>query len=99
MKHIYRVVGLTLFWLLPSAQAQEGDDIYSTRCAACHASPVNEAVRAPARSALEELAPESIYRALTQGVMRIAASGLTNSQMQIVAEYLSGEAMEDLGLE
>jgi len=78
--------------------AQDGEDLYEARCAACHEPPVNEAVRAPAHADLAELAPESIYQVLTQGVMRIQASGLSNSQLQSVAEYLTGRTMSDLGL-
>jgi polyvinyl alcohol dehydrogenase (cytochrome) len=90
---------LSLFVLQSGIMAQESSEVYDARCAACHEAPANEAVRAPARSDLESLTPEIIYRALTQGVMRISASGLTNGQMQSVAEYLTGRPMSAINLE
>jgi len=79
--------------------AQENSDLYTERCAACHEAPANEVVRAPARAELADQTPEAIYRALTQGVMRIQASGLSNSQVQVIAEYITGRPMSDLNLE
>ena len=79
--------------------AQDGEALYTSRCAACHESPMNETVRAPAISALAQQPPEIIYRALTQGVMRIQASGLSNLELQAVAEHITGQPLEDLNLE
>jgi polyvinyl alcohol dehydrogenase (cytochrome) len=102
MKKSYFNTCLFIFSLLvlqSGVMSQESNELYDARCAACHEAPANEAVRAPVRSDLENLTPEIIYRALTQGVMRISASGLTNGQMQSVAEYLTGRPMSALNLE
>lgn len=99
MKKLFSCACLALAWQLPTALAQDGNDLYSGRCAACHEAPANEAVRAPARSLLASQPPETIYRALTQGVMRIQAAGLSNAELQSVAEYIAGRPMSDLGLE
>jgi len=89
---------IVAIFLMGAVQAQDGAEIYTTRCAACHEAPANEAVRAPARQLLEELEPVAIYRALTQGVMRIQAAGLSNAQLQTVAEEITGSPMADFGL-
>jgi len=88
-----------LVWQLPQVKAQQGEDIYRARCAACHEVPVTNMERpAPSRAVLETLATGSIYRALTQGVMRIQAAGLNNTELQAVAEYLAGQPLPDPGL-
>jgi polyvinyl alcohol dehydrogenase (cytochrome) len=91
-------LGLAALLSVPTGQAQDGAGIFEARCAACHNPPANEAVRAPARELLEQLAPETIYGALTQGVMRIQSAGLTNAELQAVAEAIAGRPMADLGL-
>ena len=102
----FRIFESLFEWLLLSpllflpmlVMAQDSAELYNARCAACHEAPANEAVRAPARSVLAEQPPETIYRVLTQGVMRIQASGLTNMQMQSLSEYISGRPMSELNL-
>ena len=96
----YLCVAWALLFPVLQAQAQDGSEIYAARCAACHETPVTTLDRPPpARSVLESLTTDALYRALTQGVMRIQASGLTNAQMQSVSEYLTGQPMVPLGLE
>jgi len=92
------IVLATLLSLPVTVLAQDSAELYDARCAACHEAPANEAVRAPARSVLAEQPPETIYRVLTQGVMRIQASGLTNMQMQSLSEYIAGRPMSELNL-
>ncbi len=78
---IFRILECLFEWFLLSpllflpmlVMAQDSAELYNARCAACHEAPANEAVRAPARSVLAEQPPETIYRVLTQGVMRIQA--------------------------
>ncbi len=96
---VYRCCLLVAALTTTPSWAQDGEAIYTTRCAACHESPINETVRAPAKSALAEQPPETIYRSLTQGVMRIQASGLSNIQLQSVAEHITGQPLEALNLE
>jgi polyvinyl alcohol dehydrogenase (cytochrome) len=103
---IFRILECLFEWFLLSpllflpmlVMAQDSAELYNARCATCHEAPANEAVRAPARSVLAEQPPETIYRVLTQGVMRIQASGLTNRQMQSLSEYISGRPMSELNL-
>jgi polyvinyl alcohol dehydrogenase (cytochrome) len=66
---------------LPSAAT------YHARCGLCHE---GQAPKAPSRTFLEMTAPESIYRALTVGIMQQQAAGLRDDQKRAVAEYLAG---------
>src|SRR5689334_15524675 len=52
---------------LDAATAGKGGDVYNGLCAACHDKGLN---RAPQRAMLSLMTPESIYRALTAGVMK-----------------------------
>ncbi|MEY4641491.1 MAG: hypothetical protein RLZZ227_1485 [Pseudomonadota bacterium] len=83
-----------------AAQAQEGAEIYATRCAACHEMPLTDAAHPPpARTELATVAPNTLYNALSQGIMRMQASGLSEAQMRSVAEYLTGAPVAQVPLE
>ena len=93
------IAAVAILWLQP-VLAQDGAELYSTRCAACHEAPPADAAHPPPpRTELGTMAPNTIYNALTQGVMRMQATGLSNAQMQSVAEFLSGKPLEQLALE
>src|SRR5688572_12844649 len=98
MKRIKSIYGLALaaaVLLQPAqsvAQVQQGGELYTARCAACHEAPPADALRPPpARSELNTMTPNAIYDALAQGVMRMQATGLSNDQMRSVAEFLTGK--------
>lgn len=89
--------------LTSSAWAQdytEGGEIYTTRCAACHEMPIADAAHPPPpRNVLGEMAPNTVYNALSQGVMRMQASGLSEAQMRAVSEFLTGAEVAQVPLE
>jgi polyvinyl alcohol dehydrogenase (cytochrome) len=64
-----------------------GAAIYHARCQMCHE---GQAPRAPSRTFIEMMSPESIHRALTAGIMQRQAAGLSDEDRRHVAEYLSG---------
>lgn len=70
-----------------------GGRIYMRVCASCHERGV---ARAPQRAMLLLMSPESIYRALTQGVMRPQAAILSEEDKVAVSEFLGGGYMNDL---
>ncbi len=78
-----------------AATVAKGHDVYQQVCSGCHEAGVN---RAPQRFLLSQMTPESIHRALTDGVMQVQASELSADQKVAVAEYItkrklgSGEA-------
>ena len=64
-----------------------GAAIYHERCQHCHE---GQAPKAPSRTFVEMMTPESIRRALTVGIMQQQAAGLSDLDKTHVAEYLSG---------
>lgn len=64
-----------------------GAAIYHQVCATCHE---GQAPKAPARAILGMMDPESIDRALSVGIMREQAAGLSDEDKRHVASYLSG---------
>ncbi|MBS0579451.1 MAG: PQQ-binding-like beta-propeller repeat protein [Proteobacteria bacterium] len=64
-----------------------GAPVYHTVCAACHEGQV---AKAPHKMFLQMMPPENILAALTTGLMKEQASGLSAKQRQDVAEYLGG---------
>jgi polyvinyl alcohol dehydrogenase (cytochrome) len=68
-------------------QAPNGEDVFNSRCKACHEPAIE---RAPNRTALAAFRPEQIVDALTNGVMKPMAAGLSDADKQAVAAYLAG---------
>ncbi|MBI1180909.1 MAG: PQQ-binding-like beta-propeller repeat protein [Alphaproteobacteria bacterium] len=68
-------------------QPPPGQAVYQRICANCHEGQVP---KAPHKSMLEIMSPESIYRALTVGVMQDEAAPLSEREKKQVAEYLAG---------
>jgi polyvinyl alcohol dehydrogenase (cytochrome) len=64
-----------------------GAAVYHRVCQQCHE---GQALKAPARTFIEMMPPETIVRALTVGIMQLQASGLSDQDKRDVAEYLSG---------
>jgi polyvinyl alcohol dehydrogenase (cytochrome) len=67
-----------------------GGKVYAAGCASCHEQGVS---RAPHPKMLQFLAPESIYRALTEGVMKPQAVHLTDVEKKQVAEFLTNRKL------
>ena len=72
--------------LIRNREALPGASLYAANCAACHDGGLP---KAPHRQWLELLAPASIVRALTSGVMATQGSGLTAREKLQIAEYLT----------
>lgn len=98
------VVGLTLSALAqgaPQATArapqlsgtESGFAVFETQCTRCHGNPAAAATRAPDPAAIRQMSPERIYDALTTGVMRTQAQGLSDEQKRRVAEFMSGRPL------
>jgi polyvinyl alcohol dehydrogenase (cytochrome) len=64
-----------------------GAAIYHSRCQHCHE---GQAPKAPSRTFVEMMTPEAIHSALSAGIMRGQAAGLSDTDERHVAEYLSG---------
>jgi polyvinyl alcohol dehydrogenase (cytochrome) len=67
-----------------------GQRIFQEHCASCHES---GASRAPLLSFLQDFAPQSVYRALTEGVMRPQGAQLSDRERVSVAEYVTNRRL------
>ncbi|MEN3974564.1 PQQ-binding-like beta-propeller repeat protein [Emcibacter sp. SYSU 3D8] len=74
---------------LPAATADAGKAVYLSLCANCHDGQVP---KAPHISMLQIMSPESIYRAMTVGVMQDEAASLDDTQKRDVSQYLAARA-------
>lgn len=86
--------GLALAQDVPAPKNMMGDrshgrDLYTQRCAACHDA---GSERAPRKDALSAMGPDPVIDALSRGVMRPMASGLSDADIEAVAVYLTGKA-------
>ena len=77
---------------LDSVPAQEGQRIFETACASCHADAGDQ--RTPGVALLGQLTPRAIVASLEDGVMRAEGADLTHEQRVQVAEYLTRRAYE-----
>jgi polyvinyl alcohol dehydrogenase (cytochrome) len=80
-----------LFPTLSLAQNEPGESVFTARCAACHLNPdpaIN--AHAPSREDMARFTPNSIYAAITDGQMRLQATGLADEDLRAVARYLTG---------
>src|SRR5678815_4016167 len=66
--------------------AQDGAAIYKERCAACHDAPEG---RVPSITAIKAMTGEAIYVALTSGVMKTQAQGLSIPQVFTLIGYIA----------
>jgi polyvinyl alcohol dehydrogenase (cytochrome) len=66
-----------------------GLQLYQTRCASCHDA---GGERTPRKDALIAMGPDTIVNALSRGVMRANAVGLSDDDIEAVAIYITGHA-------
>lgn len=67
--------------------AQDGEALYTQYCATCHAAPTD--LRTPPRTALGSFSANSVYHALSEGLMQAQGSVLSDAQKVTLAEYLT----------
>jgi len=77
---------LTLSAWAQTPAAPNGQDLYTTRCATCHAQPVND--RIPSRADLAKLQPQQVVDALEKGAMTAQAQGLSTAQIRALAAFV-----------
>ncbi|MFV0276538.1 MAG: PQQ-binding-like beta-propeller repeat protein [Parahaliea sp.] len=72
---------------IAQGDVSEGQKVYNTVCAVCHESGVP---KAPRQTMLGFMSPGTIHRAITEGIMREQAAGLSAQQKLAVVEFLTG---------
>src|SRR5690606_31473649 len=75
-----------------AAENLDGETLYSQSCAMCHTAPADD--RTPRRNALASYTANSVFRALTEGVMAPQGAALSNEQKIALAEHLTGTSMQ-----
>src|SRR5512140_1358372 len=66
-----------------------GMELYQARCASCHDAGGD---RTPRKDALIAMGPDAIVNALSRGVMRANAVGMSDDDIEAVAVYVTGHA-------
>jgi polyvinyl alcohol dehydrogenase (cytochrome) len=76
---------------LPAAASAQGAiqmlGTFETRCGVCHTKPADD--RTPTRESLRARTPEQILDAITTGSMAVNATGLSDAQKRMLAEYIT----------
>src|SRR6202035_4330298 len=72
--------------IAPALSAQDGAAIYKERCASCHDMP---AARIPSLATIKAMSGEAIYTALSSGVMKSRAEGLSTPQIFALIGYIA----------
>jgi polyvinyl alcohol dehydrogenase (cytochrome) len=76
-------------WIVSaSAQAPNGEALFTQHCAACHLNPVEDDI--PTRTQMGEFAPNAIVESLTDGTMRLQGEALLPGERVAIAELLTG---------
>jgi polyvinyl alcohol dehydrogenase (cytochrome) len=73
-----------------SIDEKAGEAVYEETCAGCHDGGVH---RGPHKTMIQLMSAESIYKALTEGAMRMQAEGLNDDDKTRVAEYLADKRL------
>jgi polyvinyl alcohol dehydrogenase (cytochrome) len=74
----------------PGNPVSQGQNIYESRCATCHARPTND--RIPSRADLAKLQPQQVVDALEKGAMTTQAQGLSAAEIRAVAAFVGNAA-------
>lgn len=77
---------------LAAQESHPGEAVYQQHCQQCHAGQV---LKAPEAILLRIMTPSAIFSALNEGVMREQASTLSLDQRRQVAEYLTGQSLDN----
>jgi polyvinyl alcohol dehydrogenase (cytochrome) len=82
---------------LPALPQQEAEAIYSTFCAACHDAPDPQAdAHTPSRADMALFTPNSVYAALNDGLMRLQAVALQDTDKRALAAWITGRELSDV---
>ena len=89
MSGIVRFLVVGLFMVILSF-AQEGSQVYISRCLQCHSS--TSTTHAPTQQALAQISWQQILKTLETGVMKVQAQNLSQDDRIAVSRYVGKEA-------
>jgi polyvinyl alcohol dehydrogenase (cytochrome) len=81
-----RYAGLLILTMAGLVAAQDGAALYRERCASCHESPTG---RVPSLAAIKQMTTNAIFAALTNGVMKSQAAGLSTQEVISLLVYIA----------
>ncbi len=90
MNGLLRFVALAFALSLSAAEIPLGEEIYKQQCAICHER--SSETRAPAPTAMRQMSPQAIVKALESGVMKQQGASLSAAQRNSVAAFLAAKA-------
>ena len=83
-----------------SALAQEAEQLFASHCAVCHEAPdPATAAHTPSRADMARFTPGSVYAALDDGLMRLQGAALADGEKRLLAEWITGTALDEIALE
>jgi polyvinyl alcohol dehydrogenase (cytochrome) len=85
-------VSAPLALLQAQVQVRSGEQVFTDRCAGCHTGAADS--RAPSPDALRSRSSQAIIESLVNGAMRTQGSRMTGAERRVVAEFLTGRAVE-----
>ncbi|MDX1490373.1 MAG: PQQ-binding-like beta-propeller repeat protein [Pseudohongiellaceae bacterium] len=77
--------------------AQDSETLFDENCAACHLEPTSD--RTPSKDALGRFSNNSIYYALTEGLMQEQAAAMSDEQKRELVQYLTGREFNGASME
>jgi polyvinyl alcohol dehydrogenase (cytochrome) len=95
----FLIAGAALVGAVPALAQQQtsgvpsGAEIFNARCKDCHEPAIE---RAPSRSEMAILTRTDIVAALTNGIMKDKAAGLSSAEIAAVAQFLAPGAQPDI---
>jgi polyvinyl alcohol dehydrogenase (cytochrome) len=89
MRSSAAAVGLLIWSCLPVAAAQSGAELYAQHCAQCHDAGDPQS-RIPNRAALQAMAFEHVFRAITSGSMAPMVKERPDDERQAIASFVTG---------
>ncbi len=93
------ITGLWLCAQLVFAQ-DNGEAVFTAHCAACHLNPDPQAnAHAPSKADMQLFTPNVIFAALTDGLMRLQGSTISEGERRAVAAWLTGKQVTDVNLQ
>lgn len=98
MLKLVSAIGLSL--LAQVAFTQDGEALFTARCAACHLNPdPKDNAHAPSKEDMSKFTPNVVYSALTDGLMRLQGAEISDADRRAIATYLTGKQVTDVPLQ